>query len=188
MAERRSATRAEIIAAAWDVARDRGLANLTLRDVAERVGMRPPSLYSHVESKNALYDAMFGQAWSECLAVMTECVGRLPDTGPRDVLRRVAATFFDFCVEDLTRNQLMNLRIIHDFTPSAEAYAPSVQTLELFRRVLVDVGVRDQGDIDLSTAIVGGLIDAQLANDPGGDRWRLLLDRAIEMYADNVGL
>jgi Bacterial regulatory proteins, tetR family len=30
----------------------------TLRALAERVGMRGPSLYTHFESKNAIYDAM----------------------------------------------------------------------------------------------------------------------------------
>lgn len=187
VAERRSATRSEILTAAWDTARERGLANLTLREVADRVGMRPPSLYSHFDSKNALYDAMFGQAWSECLAVMTECVRNLPDT-PRGVLRSLAATFFDFCVEDLARFQLMNQRIVIDFEPSDEAYAPAVQTLDLFRNTLAELGIRDQQDVDLCVALTGGLIDAQLANDPGGDRWRRLLDRAVNMFAENVGL
>ena len=45
-----------------------------------------------------------------------------------------------------------------------------------------------QADLDLCVAVVGGLIDAQLANDPGGDRWSGLLDRAIDMLADNLGI
>jgi hypothetical protein len=49
-------------------------------------------------------------------------------------------------------------------------------------------GVRRQEDIDLFVAIVSGMIDSQLANDPGGDRWSGLLDRAINMFADNVGI
>lgn len=32
---------------AWQLAQEKGLAGLTLRDVAERIGMRTPSLYSH---------------------------------------------------------------------------------------------------------------------------------------------
>ena len=57
---------------------ERGLSQLTLRDIAHRVGMRPPSLYSHFESKNAIYDAMFAAAWTECLAVMTAAAGSAP--------------------------------------------------------------------------------------------------------------
>lgn len=187
VAERRSATRSEILAAAWEAARERGLANLTLRDVADRVGMRPPSLYSHVASKNALYDAMFEQAWSECLAVMSERARNLPGT-PRGVLRSLAATFFDFCIEDLARFQLMNQRIVIGFEPSDDAYAPSVATMAVFRKALAELEIREQQDVDLCVAIIGGLIDAQLANDPGGDRWRRLLDRAVDMFAENVGL
>ena len=65
LAERREATRREILEAAWALAQDKGLAEFTLRDVAERVGMRAPSLYSHFESKHGIYDAMFGQGWIE---------------------------------------------------------------------------------------------------------------------------
>ena len=68
--QRREAVRREILDAAWTVAHEKGIAALTLKDVADRVGMRPPALYSHFESKNAIYDAMFGQAWQGCLDAM----------------------------------------------------------------------------------------------------------------------
>ena len=45
-AERREATRREILDAAWEIARRDGLSAVTLREVGERVGMRAPSLYS----------------------------------------------------------------------------------------------------------------------------------------------
>jgi hypothetical protein len=54
------------------------------------------------------------------------------------------------------------------FTPSPEAYAPSVATLELTRALLARYGVTRQEDLDLYVALVGGLIEVQLANDPGG--------------------
>ena len=47
VAERREATRGEIIEAAWQLAQEQGLAEFTLRDLAETVGMRAPSLYTH---------------------------------------------------------------------------------------------------------------------------------------------
>ncbi|TMK84168.1 MAG: helix-turn-helix transcriptional regulator, partial [Actinobacteria bacterium] len=60
-AERREATKAEILDAAWEVVRAEGLAALSLRDLAAKVGMRAPSLYSYFDSKHAIYDAMFLQ-------------------------------------------------------------------------------------------------------------------------------
>jgi AcrR family transcriptional regulator len=60
-AERREATKAEILDAAWAIAREEGLAALSLRDVARRVGMQAPSLYGYFDSKMAIYDAMYAQ-------------------------------------------------------------------------------------------------------------------------------
>lgn len=149
--------------------------------------MRAPSLYTHFESKTAIYDAMFGDAWTECLAVMRTAASR-PQRSPRESMKLIARTFFDFSVSDLARYQLMNQRTIVGFEPSAESYAPAVATLEVLRACLTAQHVNRQADVDLCVAVVGGLIDAQLANDPGGDRWSSLLDRAIDMLADNLGI
>jgi AcrR family transcriptional regulator len=187
--ERREATRQEILAAAWDVAREEGLAHITLREVADRVGMRAPSLYSHFPAKNAIYDAMFGQAWSEFLEVSlaADTPRRRPRTA-RAALRRYARIFFDFAVDDLARHQLMNQRTIPGFVPSEQSYAPALEVVRLLRERLASYGIDRDQDIDLFTAIVGGLVDGQLANDPGGVRYARLLDRAVDMYADNLGL
>jgi AcrR family transcriptional regulator len=186
-AERREATRREIVDGAWAVARERGLAQLTLAEVALRVGMRAPSLYSHFASKNAIYDAMFAQAWTDYLA-STEALEPPAPSAPRSTMRRYARHFFEYAVSDLARHQLMNQRTVPGFEPTPEAYAPAVAALEVFRSRLGKVGVTRDEDLDLCVALIGGLVDAQLANDPGGDRWARLLDRAVDMFADNLGL
>lgn len=186
-AERREATRLEILDAAWAVAREQGLGQITLREVADRVGMRAPSLYTHFDSKHAIYDAMFGQAWSQCLALFESLEDEVP-AGGREVLRFLAREFFDFAVSDLPRHQLMNLRTIPGFEPSPAAYAPAVATLEKTRELFHRHGLTAQEDLDLYTAVVGGLVDSQHANDPGGQRWSRLLDRAVDMLADEFRL
>jgi len=183
--ERRAATRLEILDAAWDLARENGLAELTLRDVAERVGMRAPSLYSYFASKNDIYDAMFGQAWSGFLALVDTAQAGVPKD-PRAALRYMAHLFFDFAVSDLARHQLMNQRTIPGFAPSPESYAPSIEVLERARRQLRRCGVRSEETFDLYIALVGGLVNAQQANDPGGARYARLVDRAADMYADHL--
>lgn len=186
-AERREATRREILDAAWDIARRDGLAAVTLREVAGRVGMRSPSLYTHFASKNAIYDAMFGQAWEEYLQVCLAQERAIPNA-PRKALLMMVKTFVDFCLADLARFQLMNQRMLLDFEPSPDSYAPSQQVMSLFRERLSRIGVRHDADVDLCVAIIGGIVDAQLANDPGGDRWIKQLRRAMDMFADEVGL
>jgi len=36
--------------------------------------------------------------------------------------------------------------------------------------------------------LIGGLVSQQLANDPGGQRWRRLIPRVISMFADDLDL
>ena len=185
LAERREATRHEILDAAWEIARRDGLAALTLREVATRIGMRPPSLYSHFAAKNEIYDAMFEQAWLDLSAVF-DALDPLP-ADHRKAMLAVAETFFDFATDDLARYQLMNQRTIPDFRPSDEAYGASIAVYERMRVLMRLHGVRSQADLDLWTALVGGSVDQQLANDPGGTRWRRQLRRLVDMYCDEVG-
>ena len=188
VAERRKATRREIVDAAWAIARENGLAAVTLREVAARVGMRAPSLYTHFESRNAIFDSMFADAWQDCVDQMEARIPGAQTGSLRDFLKWNTREFFDFCVSDLARFQLMNQRTISGFEPSPESYAPSVKALERFREELEPYGLTRQEDVDLYTALLGGLIDAQLANDPGGNRWEKLLDRAVDMYVDGLDL
>ena len=90
--------------------------------------MRAPSLYSHFASKHAIYDAMFGQAWSEYEQVALAELANLPEA-PRAAIRRASRVFFDFAVAKPARHQLMNQRTIPGFEPSAESYAPAVRVL-----------------------------------------------------------
>jgi AcrR family transcriptional regulator len=177
----------EILEAAWKLAQEKGLTEFTLRDLAEQVGMRAPSLYSHFESKNAIYDAMFGQAWSDYERIALAELSELPDS-PRAAIRRVARVFFDYTVANPARHQLMNQRTIPGFEPSADSYAPAVRVFELGQQIFRRLGLTDPSDFDIFTAISAGLINQQLANDPGGTRWSALLDRTVDMWADGVGL
>src|SRR5918911_319177 len=86
-AVRHAATKQEIVDAAWRLARERGLAGWSLRDVAEAVGMRAPSLYVYFASKNALYDAMYADGYRQLLAAYAD-VPR--DGDPRELVHTAA--------------------------------------------------------------------------------------------------
>jgi hypothetical protein len=100
----------------------------------------------------------------------------------------MAETFFDFSTADLARYQLMIRAAIPGFRPSEEAYAVSIAAYERMREMLHRCGVGAQADLDMWTAIIGGFIDQQLANDPSGSRWRRQLPRLVDMYCDEVGV
>ena len=178
-AERHASTKRDIVDSAWALAHERGLAGWSLRDVATAVGMRAPSLYVYFDSKNALYDELFADGYSQFLARI-EATSREDD--PTAMLRRAAHVFFDFCVEDPARYQLLFQRTIPGFVPSGPSYALARTALELLVGVLHDAGVGDERDVDLWTAVLTGLTSQQISNDPGGDRWAGLIDDAVEMF------
>ena len=182
-AERREAVIAEILEAAWAIARAEGLAGVSLRDVAARIGMRPPSLYWYFDSKRAIYDAMFVQGNQQLLARLTE--QQWPDD-PRSILRLIARVFVEFSVEDIQRYQLLFQRTIPNFEPSAEAFAVAMEVYEQMRVRCAAAGFGGHAAFDIWTALVSGLSAQQTANDPTGDRWLRLIDEVVDMYVDHV--
>ncbi len=172
---------AAIVAQAWDLAAEHGIAGVSLHALAREVGMRQPSLYAYFESKNALYDAMFADGNRHLLAGLDELA--LP-ADPRAAVGAFMRTFVDFAVSDLPRCALLFQRPIPGFQPSPESYRYAREVLDRVHAVLRAAGVDDPDDVDCYIAMVGGLIDAQISNDPGGDRWTRHLDRLNVMYLD----
>ena len=182
--ERREATRAEILDAAWVQVRENGLAALSLRDVARSVGMQPPSLYSYFDSKNAIYDAMYAQGALECVAAQ-QALKPLPDD-QLEALKALLHFFVEFCAADFARYQLLFQRTIPGFEPSPESFKISEDNLAEIGEMLARSGVTDPGSLDLLTALGTGLADQQISNDPGGDRWIRLIDEAVEMFYEHI--
>ncbi|MGZ7013104.1 MAG: TetR/AcrR family transcriptional regulator [Acidimicrobiales bacterium] len=181
--ERHEATKAEILEVAWEVARTEGLAGVSLRDVARRVGMQAPSLYSYFGSKNAIYDAMYAAGAQAFIDHQLP----VPITGvPLADLKTHMRSFVEFCTRDSARYQLLFQRTIPGFEPSAESFAQSIRGRDLVGERLAAIGIDDPRALDLLTAIGTGITDQQISNDPGGDRWSRLVDEAMEMFYAHV--
>jgi AcrR family transcriptional regulator len=181
--DRHEATKQEILGTAWSMVRADGLAALSLRALAHAVDMEPQSLYTYFDSKNALYDCMFADGNLELARRFADA--EIPDDA-RSALQAVAGIFLKFAVQDQARYQLLFLRTIPGFQPSADSYAIAVEVLATVRAALARAGIRDEADFDLWTAVVAGLAGQQLANDPGGDRYTRLIDGAVTMFADHI--
>jgi AcrR family transcriptional regulator len=182
-AARHQATKARILDAAWALAREHGLAGISLRDLAAAVDLRQPSLYSYFESKNALYDAMFAQGYQQLLDALdaTQLEG-----DPEEQLRGMARTFVTLATDDIRRAQLLFQRTLPDFEPSAASYALAVRFLDEARTRIEAAGLDRPEDLALYTVVVGGIVNQQLANDVGGNDWIALVDEAMDMYLEHT--
>ena len=176
---RRQSARDAIVGVAWQLVHEEGLGALSLRELAKRAGITTPTVYAYFESKHAIYDAMFGRAATEFADRMTEPYAT--DDG-RALLVASVRRFVEFCTTEPARYQLLFQRTIPGFEPSPEAFAPAVRALDASRRCLAANGVDEPRHVDLWTAITTGLVDQQIANDPGGTRWSSLIDELVDMF------
>jgi len=180
---RREAKVAAILESAWNLAREHGIAGVSLHALAREVGMRQPSLYAYFDSKSELYDAMFADGNRRLLQQLD--LIKLP-RDPRAALKKFLAEFVALALEDPARYELLFERRIPGFTPSPKSYLLAEAVLGRAYEFINKVGVTKQGDIDCMIAMVAGLMEAQLSNDPGGNRWIRHLNRLVDLYVDDV--
>jgi len=181
--QRREAKVAAIVESAWMLAREHGIAGVSLHALAREVGMRQPSLYGYFDSKLALYDVMFADGNRRLLQRLD--LVKLPRDS-RGALKKCLAEFVAFGLEDPARYELLFERHVPGFTPSPTSYVLAEEVLGRVYKLINETGVTKQGDIDCIVAIVAGLMEAQLSNDSGGNRWIRHLNRLVDLYVDDV--
>lgn len=192
---RRAGTRRRILDTAVEVMTERGVAGLSLSEVARRVGVRQPSLYKHFASLHAVYDEVFREGAEHQRDAVARAVRASPPglsalTAAIDAIGRLA-------MANPVVAQLLSWRPVPDFTPSAEAFAPSVEMVHTIRETLRDaVAAGELGpDADsddavaLVSVLVSGALTQQLANEPRAGyedgRFSSLLPRALAMFVQH---
>lgn len=182
-ARRHAQTKATILRQAWKLASQDGVAGVSLGALAKRVGLRQPSLYTYFESKNDLYDELFADGnrrlWSEVAE-------RDYPTDPRAAVREFGRALTAFCAADVARYHLLFQRHVPSFEPSPASYALAQQFFDWARELLARAGIDRDEDVDVFSALIAGLADQQVANDPGGERWLSLIDQVIQMLLDRL--
>ncbi len=193
--ERRRRNREQVVAAILDAARgvmrERGVADLSLREVARRVGMRAPSLYEYFPGKAALYDALF------LLAIRRFRASVEPRRRAQDSfwerLRVEFEAYLTFAMEHPDLYQLAFERLVPGFVPSEASMAESAAGLAEFHREVVVAmktgqitpGVSATQARDLVIALMHGLTAQHMANEPeaplGSGRYGSLVPAALAL-------
>ena len=95
------------MAAGRQLLEEEGLEALTMRRLAERVGIRAPSLYKHLPDKAALEAAIIATGFEEAAAAFEQAVDRAGE-GSGDALVALAAAYRRFALEHPHLYRLMN--------------------------------------------------------------------------------
>ena len=205
---RRQETIAEVVDVAAEIMAEQGVVGLSVGEVARRMGIRPPSLYVYFPSKHALYDALFARGAQEVLDHVRaddealsqgRSEGRSEAGTLDEVLLHVAETFVGWSVEHPAYTALLFWRPVPGFAPSAEAYAPAVELIELTRARFADLQDRGLVRADAAlddvqrdwTVLLSGVISQQLSNAPGESlaegRFTSALPTLVAMFARHYG-
>jgi AcrR family transcriptional regulator len=197
---RRQETIAEVVDVAAEIMAEQGVVGLSVGEVARRMGIRPPSLYVYFPSKHALYDALFARGAQEVLDhVRSDDAGGSEGRPLDEVLLHVAETFVGWSVEHPAYTALLFWRPVPGFAPSAEAYAPAVELIELTRARFADLQHRGllRADAEIDdvqrdwTVLLSGVISQQLSNAPGEPlaegRFTSALPTLVAMFARHYG-
>jgi AcrR family transcriptional regulator len=183
---------AAILEAARSVMRERGVAGLSLREVARRVSMQAPSLYEYFPSKAALYDALFLAGFRQFQARWEQDV--LSTTSFWAMLRAGFEAYVGFARENPDLYQLLFEHPVPGFAPSAETMAEGLILLDRITGRFAESihsgeivpGVSAGEARDLTIAMIHGITSQHLANDAdatrGEDRYGGLIEPALALF------
>ena len=184
-----AALRGEVLAAAMDLLRETGdEASVSLRAVAQRVGVSVPSIYLHFEDKNALLDAVCSEVFEALHVVMKEA-----STGAADAfeaLHRQGIAYVRFALANPEHYRIVMMRSNADHDVSDEiaggAFGHLLESVEECERL----GVLEGDPVELGLRLWAGAqgIAALLISKPNFP-WPPvdeLVDRTI--HAAGMGL
>ena len=199
--ERRRRNRDEMITAILDASRDvmreEGAAALNLNEVARRVGVRTPSLYTYFSSKAQLYDALFLLG----IELFAERI-RNALSEPLPLWERIKVsfeTYMNFAHESPELYRLVFERPVPGFTPSQRSMEASwsllawgnAQIEEACRAEGITPPIRFNQVTDLILALQHGLTSLHVANEPdlppGAGRFGALIPAAVELLKSAWG-
>jgi len=171
-ARRRQETIREILDIARDVMTEEGVNALSLAEVARRLGVQPPSLYKYFPSLMAIYDALFLEGQRANLEAMR---GGMQGAEPGlDALTAGLEASGRWCLANRAVAELLFWRPVPSFHPSPDAFAVSMEMVELQRGALADAvadgqlgpGANEEGAIYLVSTIITGVLSQTFANEP----------------------
>jgi AcrR family transcriptional regulator len=171
-ARRRQETIEEILDIAREVMTEEGVNGLSLAEVARRLGVQPPSLYKYFPSLMAIYDAIFQRGQIDNLAELRRGMAEAEPGLP--ALAAGLEASGRWLLANRAVAELLFWRPVPSFHPSEEAFAPSVEMVELQRRALADAvaagqlgpSANDEDAIYVVSTLIVGVLSQAIANEP----------------------
>ena len=160
-------SRATILVEARAVFARRGYAEASLREIAEAVGIKTPSLYAHFPSKEALYEAVYAEVIVEHTEFFDELVRSSDSLAPLERLRHLLGGIEAYYRERPDLAEFSLRAAVTEFGPGGshlrEIFLDSESTLAAAVRRTYDDGVAQgafaAGDAEGFVAVMFVILD-----------------------------
>jgi len=123
----------EIVSAALALLEEHGAEALTMRRLAEQLGIRAPSLYKHLAGKSELETAVIAVGFEDLATALEGAAGETGGRGPGGGLARLGSAYREFALARPHLYRLMNERpLARELLPPGledRAAAPLVATV-----------------------------------------------------------
>jgi AcrR family transcriptional regulator len=190
-ARRRQETIDEIVRIATDVMTKEGVNALSIAEIARRLGVQPPSIYKYFDSLMSIYDELFRRGQAEHLDVMRRAMADAEPGLPALIAGLEGSG--RWLLANRAVAQLLFWRPVPNFEPSPDAFAPSIEMVELQRAAIRDAVKAGQlGPTDVDEAVyiggvfIAGVLSQAMANDPdlewGQGRFTPLFPRIMSLF------
>lgn len=132
-----------ILQSAMEVVDSVGTEKLTLKKLAEKLGVRSPSLYSHFNSLSDLYNALMLYGWKQLeYRVMQAAIGKSKD----DAIKSMCAAYLDFAMEHIGLFHVMQSYNQHI---SQETEAATSGLILTMRQVLSAYNLSEENEVHI---------------------------------------
>jgi AcrR family transcriptional regulator len=171
-ARRRQETISEILDIALDVMTADGVNALSLSEIARRLGVQPPSLYTYFPNLMSLYDALFERGMRDHRDNGLAAAA----AHPPGLAALVAMIEADdrWALEHRAIGELLFWRPVPNFAPSEQAMEPALELAAAFRHHLAEAvrlgelgpGADSDEAVHLLIVWSGGIFAAAASNEP----------------------
>lgn len=145
-----------LIAATVELIEERGVEQLSVREVAKRAGVSPGAPFRHFRSKTALLTAVAEQAMDRLTASVARAVSDVDNADPAAAFEAIGHGYLEWALANPTHFQIISSRTLIDF----EASSSLLDQNRAIRETMVELLTQAQhqgrlaSDVDLEQLVL----------------------------------
>jgi AcrR family transcriptional regulator len=187
-----------LLTAAIDLIEERGVENLSLREVSKRAGVSPGAPFRHFSSKSALLTAVAEQAMDRLYKAVSLARENARSAEPSAIFEAIGLAYLEWALANPTHFQIISSRSLIDFDGSAGLLRQNAAIRKEMSDLLAEAAKQGQlaSDFDLDQLILASraftyglarmVVDGHLPGWHPTETPTIAVQRALRLFIDRV--